>query len=70
MKIARASNNKMLFQELLHGDVFMANDKYYMKAFSNTNNNDDNAVCLSEGRMCCFCGSQVVYLVDCELVIK
>jgi hypothetical protein len=73
MKISHEIGRKLMFVELYDGDVFIFEQKYYMKISPiNCSGNATiyNAVRLEEGETCRFTEETEVFLVDAELRIK
>lgn len=72
MKICHEIGTKFCFVELYDGDVFIFEQRYYMKISPRCAGNSTvfNAVRLEEGEACLFTDETEVFLVDAELRIK
>ena len=68
MNIVKSKLPETMFCNLQYGDVFAAYGDYYIKIDNGKNPN--NAVDLSDGSMLYFNETQMVCLIDCELMIK
>lgn len=67
MKISvKRKVNKSCFCDVEIGDVFLYDDKYYMKI---QNTCGRNCVCLSDGLTCCLFNERCVEKVESELII-